>query len=384
MKSSGEFKADKARARLQGQVLFKSQAIARYPFKPFDVRLAYLDPDIQPLFSRPSPELLHQQFRGNSFFITRDTADKDIEVFPLFFAHRLRLRLHFRTRQALSNPPATQPKNERRKKDGHGEFTSILEEARSSAGSSTESETTANLSCAARKYLKELGIDPDGHAAAALIWLHAIAIGYSSAYLIENSDGIKRDWPRIPLPNSKNLLIESATLGKMVAQLLNTEQPFKGITAGKLHADFNTIALLSSTVDLSLTAGWGHVGQSEAVMPGQGKSEMREYSTTEQKNREWLDRLGHSTLDIYLNADVYWRNIPVNVWEYRIGGYQVIKKWLSYREFEILGRPLTTNEAREVTHIARRIAVLLFLQPRLDNNYLAVQNAAVEFGSFRQ
>jgi hypothetical protein len=27
-----------------------------------------------------------------------------------------------------------------------------------------------------------------------------------------------------------------------------------------------------------------------------------------------------------------WRNIPTKVWGYHIGGYQVIKKWLSYRE----------------------------------------------------
>ena len=30
--------------------------------------------------------------------------------------------------------------------------------------------------------------------------MHALAIGYSPAYLSENADGIRRDWPRIPLP----------------------------------------------------------------------------------------------------------------------------------------------------------------------------------------
>ncbi len=40
------------------------------------------------------------------------------------------------------------------------------------------------------------------------------------------------------------------------------------------------------------------------------------------------------------------------VWDYTIGGYQVIKKWLSYREHKLLGRPLTTDEAREVINIA--------------------------------
>lgn len=65
----------------------------------------------------------------------------------------------------------------------------------------------------------------------------------------------------------------------------------------------------------------------------------------------------------------YWKNIPVKVWEYTIGGYQVIKKWLSYREADLLERPLTSDEAREVMNIARRIAAILLLQPALDENY---------------
>jgi len=76
MKSSGEFDAKKARAALKGNASFRPEKIVRYPFKPFDLRLAYLGADIQPLFSRPSPALLHQYFKGNSFFITRDTADR--------------------------------------------------------------------------------------------------------------------------------------------------------------------------------------------------------------------------------------------------------------------------------------------------------------------
>jgi hypothetical protein len=35
------------------------------------------------------------------------------------------------------------------------------------------------------------------------------------------------------------------------------------------------------------------------------------------------------------------------------------------------------DEAREVTHMARRIAALILLQPELDKNYEAVKAAAV-------
>ena len=85
--------------------------------------------------------------------------------------------------------------------------------------------------------------------------------------------------------------------------------------------------------------------------------------------------LGERTFDVYLNGTVFWRNIPRNVWEYYHGGYQVIKKWLSYREDEILGRALKPDEAREVTNMARRLAAIVLVQPALDENYQSVKAA---------
>ncbi len=56
-----------------------------------------------------------------------------------------------------------------------------------------------------------------------------------------------------------------------------------------------------------------------------------------------------------------------------LGGYQVIKKWLSYREHDILGRPLKLEEVQEVSNMVRRIAAILLLSPALDQNYEAVK-----------
>jgi hypothetical protein len=86
--------------------------------------------------------------------------------------------------------------------------------------------------------------------------------------------------------------------------------------------------------------------------------------------------LGETTYDIYLNDVAYWKNIPVNVWAYTIGGYQVIKKWLSYRERDLLGRSLTHDEARHVMNLARRIAAIVLLGPQLDENYKAARESS--------
>jgi hypothetical protein len=116
-------------------------------------------------------------------------------------------------------------------------------------------------------------------------------------------------------------------------------------------------------------------------MPGKGKIIERDYSPEEREAiergaekaglsiEEALAHLGERTCDVYLNNVAYWKNIPARVWDYTIGGYQVIKKWLSYRELEMLGRPLTPEEAREVMKIARRIAAIVLLEPELDANY---------------
>ena len=53
-----------------------------------------------------------------------------------------------------------------------------------------------------------------------------------------------------------------------------------------------------------------------------------------------------------------------------------MKKWLSYREHDLLGRPLTPDEAREVTHMARRLAAFLLLTPALDANYATAKSSA--------
>jgi hypothetical protein len=138
--------------------------------------------------------------------------------------------------------------------------------------------------------------------------------------------------------------------------------------------------------DLEITAGWGHAGKGGVTMPGKGRLVVREYTPEETSalaegaaalglsSVEVTALLGASTFDVFLNGTSYWKNIPSNVWEYTLGGYQVIKKWLSYREKELLGRSITKDEARHVTDMARRIAALLLLGPKLDANYAAVKS----------
>ena len=123
---------------------------------------------------------------------------------------------------------------------------------------------------------------------------------------------------------------------------------FRSVGGGALKAE-----------EFALTAGWGSGGNGKPVMPGVGRVE---HNTA---------GLPAPSLDVYLNATAYWHNVPQPVWDFTIGGYQVMKKWLSYREQRVLGRALTMAEIIEVTAMARRLTALVLLQPALNANYSA-------------
>jgi type ISP restriction-modification system protein/N-6 DNA methylase len=405
--NAARFDAKKARKKVADAEDFQPDHLRRYALRPFDTRWCYFSSE-RPLWNEPRPTLWQQCWKGNSFLMSRPAGVASPEGFPLFYTPLLGdndfLRGHayyFPLRLRVPKPKA------KKKDDGNGEFGSILHEAAPAYKTGGE-KITANLSPAARDYLARLGIkNPDTDAeTAALVWMHALAIGFSPAYLAENADGVRQDWPRIPLPESKADLVASAELGKQVAALLDTETPVAGVDAGKIRPELVNIAVVTrltkEPLNLSLTAGWGHGGKGGVTMPGKGKLETRGYAAEEEEAFESVAAdvrrrtgsnsasevhlltsaatlLGQSTHDVFLNNAACWRNVPAKVWDYTIGGYQVIKKWLSYREHALLGRTLTPDETREVTHMSRRIAFLILLQPGLDANYQAVKSAVADW-----
>lgn len=375
-KDAARFGAKKAREKLQTTV-YEDKKLQRYSLRPFDTRWCYYS-SLRPLWNEPRPTLWRHFEKGNSFLASRPAGAASPEGFPMYFTNLLgdndSLRGHayyfpFYLYNAGSN------KNE---SQNH-----LFGEA--------HNEIRTNLSEKARQYLQSLGFSDIDESAeeASLIWFHTLAIGYSSEYLIENADGIRQDFPRIPLPARREDLIASAELGRRVAALLDTEKQVEGVTAGKISETLRFIGVAAHAEglqfqddDFRVTAGWGHAGKDGATMPGKGKANLREYSEKELAaiDEETQEYLGGRTFDIYLNNVAYWRNVPEKVWEFYIGGYQVLKKWLSYREFELLERALTLDEVSEVTNMIRRLSGILLLEAELNANY---QKIKIDFHRFQ-
>jgi Type ISP C-terminal specificity domain/N-6 DNA Methylase len=342
-----EFKAFEARERLLREEPFSENRMCRVALHPFEIRWAY-HTNRRAIWNRSRPELAARVFPANGFMVTRFRSRRPEEGAPIFWTPLLPGD-HLLDPNAHPLPVLDQPDK-------------------------------ANLSPAARAWLAALSLpEPDKDKTVAVLpWHHALAIGYAPVWLSENADGIRQDWPRIPLPNAADLLRASAALGTRVAALLDPDMLVPDVTNGTFHPALATIAVpvrrgggSITEADRAVTAGWGHSGKGGAVMPGRGLSVTRDYLPAEATAASEAALLGVQTRDIYLNADAYWRNIPDLVWDFTIGGYQVLKKWLSYRERPLLGRALTPTEIRYVRDVARRLAVLRLMGPALDANYRA-------------
>ena len=221
-----------------------------------------------------------------------------------------------------------------------------------------------NISASTQRYLDRLGLDVDD------LFHHVIATLHDPAYRTANAGALHLEWPRIPLPGwpdghtdgAADALAASAAQGRELAALLDSDTPVSGVTSGPLRQELAAIAVPTTTDggnmagdDFAVSAGWGHFGPGEAVMPGQGRVMARDYTADERT------ALGDTTFDVYLNDRAYWRNVPAAVWNYQLGGYQVLKKWLSYRESKILDRPLLPEEVQHFTDTTRRIAAIIQL-----------------------
>ncbi len=361
----------------------ESGYFVRYAYRPLDGRYLYWHPETKLLDEKREDLFSFTQAR-NFFLISRKKAERSREGTPFYVT------------EFLPDRHLTRP--------GSACFPITLK------GQSIQQQTLfdnlpnrvpANLSGLARKYLAAIGIDdPEAsEETASLLGWHTLAIGYSPEYLSENEGALRQDWPRIPLPSHLKLLQKSAALGQKIAALLDVEKPVPGVTAGQIRPELKTVGVISRVgggsldpnADLALTAGWGYEGRDGVTMPGQGHFVERTFTADERAAFEKggaalglsLDQLaqvlGETTLDVSLNEVAYWANVPLRVWDYTIGGYQVMKKWLSYREERILGRPLQPEEAYEVMHMARRILAIVLLEPALNANYRAVKREPYDY-----
>ena len=350
MKNSAQYSGRAIRDELlkrEGPIAF---GFVRYAYRPFDTRWLYWEADTD-LVDRKRAEYKPHVMDGNMWMVSQQKPRREWSP-PQVISNLGCLDLMDRGATCISAWL---------RDDGLG-----VEE--------NGIKCRPNLSPTAETYLDRIGAEVED------LFHYVLSVLHDPNYLEGNAGALRMEWPRVPIPgwpdgDADGIAVafsETAARGREIAALLDSDSPIPGVTIAPLCSEVATVAVPSTLDggnmdgrDFELSAGWGHFGSAQAVMPGQGRVEERPY-TSDERSVVVADIaiLGETTFDIYLNGRAYWKNIPAAVWDYKLGGYQVLKKWLSYRESRVLGRALRPEEIQHFTDTARRIAALLILISR--------------------
>ena len=349
MQQSALFDAHAVRTELLARGGPDPAGFIRHTYRPFDQRWLYWEADSK-LLDRPRPQYKPHIFEGNLWLSAAQHLRRDANQPQACFT-KIMASGHLIERGASMFPAY------------------LREQGDLSNGG--QAGTRPNLSPAAQRYLKPLGATVED------LFYHVLATLHDPAYRTANAGALKMEWPRIPLPgwpdskadSAAETLATSAARGRQLARLLDPDAPVPGVTQGTLRPEIAVLAMPSTTDgrnmtgdDFALTAGWGHFAPGDAVMPGQGHLVERDYTPDERAALgDALPVLGEKTLDVYLNDRTFWRNVPAAIWAYKLGGYQVLKKWLSYREHAVLGRVLSPEEVRYFAEVTRRIGAMFLM-----------------------
>jgi len=153
------------------------------------------------------------------------------------------------------------------------------------------------------------------------IFSYIYAILYSPAYRKRHEEFLKIDFPRIPLPSNYLSFQKLSKLGKELVE----------------------IHLLKHTA----------LSSTEIAFPIGGSNKVEKVVYEEKKKM------------LFINKDQYFENVSKDIWEYRIGAYQVMEKYLKDRK----GRKLSLDEINHYLKMSKAIHLTMRIQKEIDRIY---------------
>jgi hypothetical protein len=83
----------------------------------------------------------------------------------------------------------------------------------------------------------------------------------------------------------------------------------------------------------------------------------------------------HPQQRVFINSRQYFDNVPLDVWEYQIGGYQVCEKWLKDRK----GRRLALDEVKHYCKIVTALQKTIEIQKEIGSIYPAIEETQEKY-----
>jgi hypothetical protein len=345
-KGRARYEPKTLRERLHQVSGFCEKNVVPYVLFPMDLRWIYYETEGK-LLNERRPELW-ENLEGNEFLISVPQPRRHSEVLPVFATCLFDLHLH--DRGSVGFPAEVQPPGDLFSDGG--------------------SEKVANLAPQVAQALAKAWNLPErmGEATNKLcrdLFRICLALCHSPRYREDNRDALAHDWAHIPVPKDHTLFETLVKLGDKIAVLLDPLANAENLVSkllGKARAQLAVIERL----------GGGAVQQKDLVVSFSyyGAASGRWQERRARASEPWYEVWGETTGDLFLNENVYFRNVPEGVWRYELGGYPVLKKWLGYRDnTRKNGTPLTLDEASWFRGMVCRLAALLLLHDDLDLAY---------------
>lgn len=181
------------------------------------------------------------------------------------------------------------------------------------------------------------------------IFYYIYAVLYSNIYRTKYAEFLKIDFPRVPFTKDYKLFKKMGDYGERLVEL---------------HL------LKSSEIDTPIVRfqGEGNDKVEKVWLSLRGKAEAI-------SKDEILRCAQNDKLDVHINPTQYFEGIPLEVWKYQIGGYQVCEKWLKDRK----GRTLSVEETRHYCKIVTALKKTIEIQTKIDSTYLDIENEIIDF-----
>jgi hypothetical protein len=164
------------------------------------------------------------------------------------------------------------------------------------------------------------------------IFNYTYAVLYSPTYRRRYSEYLKNDFPRLPLPGSRDLLVGLARLGDELVALHLVESP---------------ILIRSITT---------YIG------PKYPRVERISWSD----NTVWLDAPATRKGQPARRGTIGFRGVPEEIWNFHVGGYQVCEKWLKDRKGRILSIDDISHYQKIVVAINETIRIMKEIDEVID------------------
>ena len=161
------------------------------------------------------------------------------------------------------------------------------------------------------------------------IFYYIYAILYSNTYRTKYAEFLKIDFPRIPFTRDYTLFKKMAGYGERLIEL---------------HL------LKTSEIDTPIAKFQG-------------------------KGNDKVEKLKYEKGKLFINKDQYFEGILPEVWEYQIGGYQVLDKWLKDRK----DRALSLDDIKHYCGIVAVLKKTIEIQDKIDSIYPGIEKEVIEF-----